>query len=160
MKTDKYRVIVAKPCMYGMGRPEFLAATLRDAGFEVTYLDLEQEFRSRAAELEKAGANVIMSAIEQTCESSANAAHEDRSDAVCVWIHPAHKRIYPWILDLVKKKGMKDALVFGGTLITPDDAEDFSKEHGVGRLFGPGALVSDVVAYLREELPRRRPARP
>ena len=54
---------------------------------------------------------------------------------------------------------MKDILIFGSSLIRPEDAEELSKQHGIGRIFGAGTDVRDVVAYLRKELPRRLPAR-
>jgi methylmalonyl-CoA mutase C-terminal domain/subunit len=150
-----YRVIVATPCIYGFGKPTILVAELNKAGFEVIPLDLEREFRPRMAELRKAGVNVIEAGLQETREAIAEAALRENADAVGFGIHNAHLRLYLEILDLLKEKGMKDVLLFGGSLITPEDAEGYSMQ-GVGRLFGPGTTTGEIVNYLRDELPRRR----
>ena len=68
----------------------------------------------------------------------------------------AHMTLFPEILGLMKKNKMDDVLLCGGGIIPPDDAAELSKM-GVGRLFGPGTDTRDIVKYLREEIPRRRP---
>ncbi len=131
----KFRVIVAKPGLDGHDRgAKVVAAALRDAGFEVIYTGLHQ-----------------------TCDLIANAALQEDADAVCVSIlSGAHMTIFPELLDLLKKKGMDDVLLCGGGIIPPDDAEAL-RHQGVGRLFGPGTDTRDIVRYLQEEIPRRRP---
>ena len=62
------------------------------------------------------------------------------------------------ILELMKKKGMKNILLFGGGLLAPEDAEALSKQ-GAGWIFGPGTQMCDVVKYLREKAPRRHSRR-
>ena len=130
--TKKYRVIVAKPGLDGHDRgAKIVAAALRDAGFEVIYTGLHQ-----------------------TCEAIVNAALQEDADAICVSIlSGAHMTIFPEIMDLMKKKGMKDVLLCGGGIIPPEDAEELAKL-GVGRLFGPGTDTREIVKYLHDELPR------
>ncbi len=134
----KFRVIVAKPGLDGHDRgAKVVAAALRDAGFEVIYTGLHQ-----------------------TPESIVNAAVQEDADAVCVSIlSGAHMTLFPEILDLMRQKGLKDVLLCGGGVIPPEDAEQLSGL-GVGRLFGPGTDTREIVAYLREEIARRRPAGP
>jgi methylmalonyl-CoA mutase C-terminal domain/subunit len=134
-QTRKFRVIVAKPGLDGHDRgAKVVAAALRDAGFEVIYTGLHQ-----------------------TCETIVNAALQEDADAVCVSIlSGAHMTVFPEILELMAKKGMKDVLLCGGGIIPPEDAEALAKL-GVGRLFGPGTDTRDIVKYLEEEIPRRRP---
>ena len=131
----KFRVIVAKPGLDGHDRgAKVVAAALRDAGFEVIYTGLHQ-----------------------TSEMIVNAALQEDADAVCVSIlSGAHMTLFPEILDLMKQKKMDDVLICGGEIIPPDDAEELRKL-GVGRLFGPGTDTRDIIRYLQEEIPRRRP---
>jgi len=130
----KSRVIVAKPGLDGHDRgAKIVAAALRDAGFEVIYTGLHQ-----------------------TCEAIVNAALQEDADAICVSIlSGAHMTILPEIFDLMKKKGMDGVLLCGGGIIPPEDADELTRM-GVGRLFGPGTDTRDIVAYLREEISRRR----
>jgi methylmalonyl-CoA mutase C-terminal domain/subunit len=132
----KFRVIVAKPGLDGHDRgAKVVAAALRDGGFEVIYTGLHQ-----------------------TCEAIVNAALQEDADAVCVSIlSGAHMTLFPEILDLMAKKGMKDVLLCGGGIIPQEDADELNRR-GVGRLFGPGTDTREIVKYLEEEIPRRRPA--
>jgi methylmalonyl-CoA mutase, C-terminal domain len=130
----KWRILVAKPGLDGHDRgAKIVAAALRDAGFEVIYTGLHQ-----------------------TCEMVVNAALQEDVDAVCVSIlSGAHMTLIPEIHELMKKKGMGDVLLCGGGIIPPDDAAELY-QLGVGRLFGPGTDTRDIIAYLNEELPKRR----
>ena len=131
----KFRIIVAKPGLDGHDRgAKVVAAALRDSGFEVIYTGLHQ-----------------------TCEMIVNAALQEDADAVCVSIlSGAHMTLFPEILALMKEKKMDDVLLCGGGIIPHDDAAELAKL-GVGRLFGPGTDTRDIVKYLQEEIPRRRP---
>jgi len=132
----KFRIIVAKPGLDGHDRgAKVVAAALRDAGFEVIYTGLHQ-----------------------TCESIVDAALQEDADAVCVSIlSGAHMTVFPEILALMKAGGMADVLLCGGGIIPPEDAAELTKL-GVGRLFGPGTDTREIIKYLQEEIPRRRPA--
>jgi methylmalonyl-CoA mutase C-terminal domain/subunit len=48
-----------------------------------------------------------------------------------------------------------DVLLFGGGIVPRADLPALT-EMGVGRIFTPGATTGEVVAYLREEIGRRR----
>jgi methylmalonyl-CoA mutase C-terminal domain/subunit len=135
ISARKFRVIVAKPGLDGHDRgAKVVAAALRDAGFEVIYTGLHQ-----------------------TCETIVNAALQEDADAICVSIlSGAHMTVFPEMLDLMAKKGMKDVLLCGGGIIPQEDADALAQQ-GVGRLFGPGTDTRDIVKYLGEEIPKRRP---
>ena len=135
MTERKIRVLVAKPGLDGHDRgAKVVARALRDAGFEVIYTGLHQ-----------------------TCEMIVNAALQEDADAVCVSIlSGAHMTLFPEILDLMRERKMGDVLLCGGGIIPPDDAAELAKQ-GVGRLFGPGTDTRDIIKYLNEEIPRRRP---
>jgi methylmalonyl-CoA mutase C-terminal domain/subunit len=133
--SRRFRVIVGKPGLDGHDRgAKVVAAALRDAGFEVIYTGLHQ-----------------------TCEMIVDAALQEDADAVCVSIlSGAHMTLFPEILSLMKARKMDDVLLCGGGIIPPDDAAELAKL-GVGRLFGPGTDTREIVKYLRDEIPRRRP---
>jgi methylmalonyl-CoA mutase C-terminal domain/subunit len=138
MNPRKFRVIVAKPGLDGHDRgAKIVAASLRDAGFEVIYTGLHQ-----------------------TAEMIVNAALQEDADAICISIlSGAHMTLFPEILDLMKQRKMGDVLLCGGGIIPPEDCLALSKL-GVGRLFGPGADTREIVKYLQEEIPRLRPPQP
>jgi methylmalonyl-CoA mutase C-terminal domain/subunit len=134
--SRKFRILVAKPGLDGHDRgAKVVAAALRDAGFEVIYTGLHQ-----------------------TCEMIVTAALQEDVDAICVSIlSGAHMTLFPEIMELMRQRKMKDVLLCGGGIIPPEDAEELYTK-GVGRLFGPGTDTRDIVKYLNEELPKRRPA--
>jgi methylmalonyl-CoA mutase C-terminal domain/subunit len=130
----KYRVLVAKPGLDGHDRgAKVVAAALRDSGFEVIYTGLHQ-----------------------TSEMIVNAALQEDADAVCVSIlSGAHMTLFPEILNLMKKRKMRNVLLCGGGVIPPEDVAALNKM-GVGRLFGPGTDTREIVTYLNEALPKLR----
>ena len=60
----------------------------------------------------------------------------------------AHMTIFPKILTLMKEKGLAEVLLFGGGIIPEKDIKAL-KELGVGELFTPGTLTTDIVSYVR-----------
>jgi methylmalonyl-CoA mutase C-terminal domain/subunit len=55
----------------------------------------------------------------------------------------------------MRKHGLDDVLLTGGGIIPEEDRVALAAR-GVGRLFGPGTHTQDLVAYIREEVRRRR----
>jgi methylmalonyl-CoA mutase C-terminal domain/subunit len=131
---QKYRILLAKPGLDGHDRGvKVIAAALRDAGFEVIYTGLRQ-----------------------TPDQIIEAAVEEDVDAIGVSIlSGAHMTLFPAILELMKKKGVDDMLLFGGGIISEGDAARL-QDMGCGRIFGPGTPTPDVVRYMKEVLPGRR----
>ena len=124
----KIRVLVAKPGLDGHDRgAKVIAASFRDAGFEVIYTGLHQ-----------------------TPEMIVNAAVQEDVDVVALSVlSGAHMTLFPRVLELLKEEGADGVLLTGGGIIPETDMEAL-KEAGVGRLFGPGTPTSEAVAYIRE----------
>jgi len=136
MSGRPFRVLIAKPGLDGHDRgAKVIARALRDAGFEVIYTGLRQ-----------------------TPEQIATAAVQEDVDAVGLSIlSGAHRRLFPAVIERLREAGAGDILVFGGGII-PEEDIPFLREAGVARVFLPGTDTRDVVAFLREELERRRAA--
>ena len=126
------RVLIAKPGLDGHDRgAKVIVRALRDAGFEVIY-----------------------TGIRQTPEMVAVAAMQEDVDAVGLsLLSGAHLTLFPAICKQLKKKGLKDVLVFGGGIIPDEDVATLRKA-GVDRVFGPGTALQEIVDYLKEKLSR------
>jgi methylmalonyl-CoA mutase C-terminal domain/subunit len=124
----KIRVLVAKAGLDGHDRgAKVVAASFRDAGFEVIYTGLHQ-----------------------TPEQVVEAAIQEDVDVIAVsLLSGAHMTIFPEVVNLLREKGAGHVLVTGGGIIPPQDMEMLGKQ-GVGRLFGPGSPTADAVEYIRE----------
>ena len=124
------RVLIAKPGLDGHDRgAKVIVRALRDAGFEVIY-----------------------TGIRQTPEMIAAAAMQEDVDAVGLsLLSGAHMTLFPEIVKQLKKKGLKDMLVFGGGIIPDEDVKPLQKA-GVDRVFGPGTPIAAIVDYLNEKL--------
>ena len=124
------RVLIAKPGLDGHDRgAKVIVRALRDAGFEVIY-----------------------TGIRQTPEMIAAAAMQEDVDAVGLsLLSGAHLTLFPEICKQLKKKGLKDVLVFGGGIIPEEDVKPLQKA-GVDRVFGPGTSLQVIVDYLKEKL--------
>ena len=131
------RVVVAKAGLDGHDRgAKVVARALRDAGMEVIY-----------------------TGVHQTPEQVVETALQEDADAIGVsLLSGAHMYVFPRIAELMKEKGLDDVLLFGGGIIPEDDAERL-KEHGVERVFQPGASLEEIVTYLREAVARKRGGR-
>ncbi len=133
-ETQPIRVLVAKPGLDGHDRgAKVVASSFRDAGFEVIYTGLRQ-----------------------TPEMIVNAARDEDVDVIGLSIHSgAHLTLFRKITDILKAEDMLDVLVTGGGIIPEEDHEALSAM-GVGRLFGPGTPTTELIAYIEDEVGRRR----
>jgi len=133
-ETGHFRILLAKPGLDGHDRGvHVIAAALRDAGFEVIYTGLRQ-----------------------TPQSIVQAALQEDVDAIGLSVlSGAHMTQFPQVLELMKTEGLNNVLLFGGGIIPQEDMDSLVKM-GVGRLFGPGTPMQEIVAYLRESLPMDR----
>jgi len=134
MPDRKIRVLICKPGLDGHDRgAKVVAAALRDAGMEVIYTGLRQ-----------------------TPEMIVETAIQEDADAIGLSLHSAaHMTIFPRVLKLLKKRKADHILLTGGGIIPDDDRLELEKM-GIGRLFGPGARSDEFVAYINEEVGRRR----
>ena len=123
----KIRVLVAKPGLDGHDRgAKVIAASFRDAGFEVIYTGLHQ-----------------------TPEMIVSAAVQEDVDVVALSVlSGAHMTLFPRVRELLAAEGADHVLLTGGGIIPEEDMAALSAQ-GVGRLFGPGTPTSEAVAYIR-----------
>jgi methylmalonyl-CoA mutase C-terminal domain/subunit len=130
-KERKIRVLVAKPGLDSHDRgAKIVARALRDAGMEVIYTGLRQ-----------------------TPEQIAETAMQEDVDVVGLSIlSGAHPTLFPKIMQLLKKKGMTDVVVFAGGIIPQEDVPAL-KKIGVREVFGPGTPTSVLVDYLKKNVP-------
>ena len=128
--TGKIRVLIAKVGLDGHDRgAKVVAAALRDAGMEVIYTGLRK-----------------------TPEMIVEAAIQEDVDAVGISIlSGAHMTVFPKVVNLLKRNGLNDVLLFGGGII-PDKDIDELKKIGVGNLFTPGSSTVEIVNYLRQKV--------
>lgn len=122
------RVLVAKAGLDGHDRgAKVVAASLRDAGFEVIYTGLRQ-----------------------TPEMIVEAALQEDVDCIGLSVHSgAHMTIFPRVLGLLREREGTGILLTGGGIIPEADAKALEAQ-GVGRLFGPGTPLADVADYIRK----------
>ncbi len=124
----KIRVLVAKPGLDGHDRgAKVIAASFRDAGFEVIYTGLHQ-----------------------TPEMVVNAAVQEDVDVVALSVlSGAHMTLFPRVLALLNEEGADHMLLTGGGIISEEDMKSLAAQ-GVGQLFGPGTSTTDAIAYVRD----------
>jgi methylmalonyl-CoA mutase C-terminal domain/subunit len=129
-KERKIRVLVAKPGLDSHDRgAKIVARALRDAGMEVIYTGLRQ-----------------------TPEQIAETALQEDVDVVGLSIlSGAHPTLFPKIMQLLKKKGMTDVVVFAGGIIPQEDVPAL-KKIGIKEVFGPGTPTSVLVEYLKKNV--------
>ena len=126
----RIRVLVAKPGLDGHDRgAKVVARALRDAGFEVIYTGLRQ-----------------------TPEQIAEAALQEDVNVVAMSIlSGAHPHLFPKIVNLVREKGLTDALIIGGGVIPEGDIPAL-KAAGVSEVFTPGTPTTAIVEYIKENV--------
>ncbi|MFQ5752066.1 MAG: cobalamin B12-binding domain-containing protein [bacterium] len=130
----KIRILVAKAGLDGHDRgAKVIASALRDAGFEVIY-----------------------SGLHQTPEMIVEAALQEDVDVIGVsLLSGAHMTLFPKIKKLMEEKGLTDVLLTGGGIIPPEDVKALEKM-GTGKLFGPGSITSDIIAYIKDWVAKNR----
>ncbi len=135
-KERPLRIIVAKPGLDGHDRgAKIIARALRDSGFEVIYTGLHQ-----------------------TPEMIVAAAIQEDVDAVGLSVlSGAHMTIFPAVIDLLRREGAGDVVVFGGGIVPQDDVPRL-KELGVAEIFLPGSSTQAIVDWIRSNVHPRAEA--
>jgi len=125
--SRKIRILVAKPGLDGHDRgAKIIARALRDEGFEVIYTGLHQ-----------------------TPEMIVAAAVQEDVDGIGLSIMSgAHMTLFPAVIDLLRKEGAQDVVVFGGGIIPDSDIEPL-KQLGVAQIFTPGATTRAIADWVR-----------
>jgi methylmalonyl-CoA mutase C-terminal domain/subunit len=127
------RVVVAKVGLDGHDRgAKVVARALRDAGMEVIYTGLHQ-----------------------TPEQVVAAAIEEDAQAIGLSVHSgAHLTLFPRVVELLRAADAADVCVFGGGIIPAADVAVL-REQGVAAVFTPGAPMTDIVEWVRANVPER-----
>jgi methylmalonyl-CoA mutase C-terminal domain/subunit len=127
MADRKIKVIIAKPGLDGHDRgAKVVARALVEAGMEVVYLGLQQ-----------------------TPDSIVRAAEEEDADVIGLSIlSGAHMTNFRRVRELMLGAGLGDRLLTGGGIIPTRDQEKL-KELGIGKVFGPGDDLQEIVEYIR-----------
>jgi methylmalonyl-CoA mutase C-terminal domain/subunit len=131
--TRKIRVLIAKPGLDSHDRgAKVVARALRDAGMEVIYTGLRQ-----------------------TPEQIVETALQEDVDVIGLSIlSGAHKTLFPRIMELLKKQGLSDVMVFAGGIVPEEDIIEM-KKLGIKEIFGPGTTTDSIIQYVRDNLPKR-----
>jgi methylmalonyl-CoA mutase C-terminal domain/subunit len=130
MSENKIRVLMSKPGIDGHWRGGIVVSrALRDAGMELIFGGF------------------------QNVREIAEAAIQEDVDVIGLSIHSgAHFAYTQQLIDILKEKGVFDniLIVVGGVI----PAQDFDKlkEMGVGNVFGPGSMTSDIVSYIKSQI--------
>jgi len=129
-KKKKIRVLIAKPGLDSHDRgAKIVARALRDAGMEVIYTGLRQ-----------------------TPEQIAETALQEDVDVIGLSIlSGAHATLFPKIMQLLKKKGMTDVMVFAGGIIPEEDVPALKKT-GIKEVFGPGTPTSTLIEFVKNNV--------
>lgn len=112
---------------------EVVSMLLRDAGFEVVYLG-----------------------VNQTPQTIVEAAIQEDVDAIGISSHAANYSLIEELMDLVRANDLDDVLVVCGGNI-PKQQIQMLTARGVAKVFTPGAASDDIVEYLVNNA-RRSPA--
>jgi len=129
------RCLVAKVGLDGHDRgAHVISRAFRDAGFEVIYSGLH-----------RAPDEIVQATVQ-----------EDVDVLGVSILSGAHDTLVPKIIDgLEEYDALDDTLVLVGGII-PDEDETELKELGVAEVFGPGASMEEMIAFVRENVPDRR----
>jgi methylmalonyl-CoA mutase C-terminal domain/subunit len=133
-KKRRLRVLVAKPGLDGHDRgARIIARAYRDAGFEVVYTGLHQ-----------------------TPEEIVQAAIQEDVDMIGLSsLAGAHLYLFPRVIELLEQSGADDIVVCGGGIFPEEDIPKLKKA-GIKEIFTPGTPLSEVVAWVEENVEARR----
>lgn len=133
MKTNKIKVLIAKPGLDGHDRGAIaVAQALRDAGMEVLYTGIRQT-------------------PQQIVETSIQ---EDVAVLGLSCLSGAHLTLFKEVTSLLKKKGVKGLLIFAGGIIPDEDIAKI-KKMGIKEVFPPGSPLSQIVQFI-EKMVRKK----
>lgn len=129
----RIRILIAKPGLDGHDRgAKLISRVLAEAGVEVIYTG---KF--------------------QSAEQIVGAAIQEAVDGIGLSVlSGSHMTIFGKVLDLLKRNGEDDILVFGGGVIMPDDIHALELM-GVDKVFPPDTPTVQIVEYVRS-FPERR----
>ena len=130
-RTQPIRVVLAKIGLDGHDRGvQVVARALRDAGMEVIYTGLWQSPEAVVRAVEEEDADVLGISL----------------------LSGAHMTLLPTLLDMLRERELEHVLVVVGGIIPPADIPGL-EAMGVGKVFTPGAGLTEIAEYIRQALP-------
>ena len=131
MGGQKIKVIITKVGLDGHDRgAKVVASLLREAGMEVVYLGMYQ-----------------------SVEGIIKAAIDEDADVIGVsYLSGEHLVYTPKIVEQMKENGMDDVLFIAGGSFPPEDIPTM-KAMGIDEVFRGGSLTTDIIDYLRKNVP-------
>ena len=126
----RIRVLIAKPGLDGHDRgAKVLIHALKDAGMEIIYTGLHK-----------------------TIPEIVNSALEEDVDVIGMSIYSgAHLPLSKQLMELIKKKGLKDKLILVGGNIPHKDTETL-KSYGVNGVFPTGSALDEITTFIHERI--------
>jgi methylmalonyl-CoA mutase C-terminal domain/subunit len=127
-QSPPLRIVLAKVGLDGHDRGiQIVARGLRDAGFHVIY-----------------------SGLWQTPEAVVRTVADEDADWLGLsLLSGAHMTLVPRVLELLRQAGFGDVGVMVGGIVPEADVEKLT-QMGVGKIFGPGTAISEIVDFLRQ----------
>jgi methylmalonyl-CoA mutase C-terminal domain/subunit len=127
-QSPPLRIILAKVGLDGHDRGiQIVARGLRDAGFHVIY-----------------------SGLWQTPEAVVRTVADEDADWLGLsLLSGAHMTLVPRVLELLRQAGFGDVGVMVEGIVPEADVEKLT-QMGVGKIFGPGTAISEIVDFLRQ----------
>jgi len=124
------KVLIAKAGLDGHERGALVVAMgLRDAGMEVVY-----------------------TGIRNTPEQIVASAMQEDVDVIGLSsLSGGHMAQFTRVMELLKEKKLKGALVFAGGII-PDDDVSKLKKLGIKEIFGPGSSISSIAEFVKKNI--------
>ncbi|HII72929.1 TPA: cobalamin B12-binding domain-containing protein [Sulfurisphaera tokodaii] len=134
MSQKRIKVLVAKLGLDGHDRgAKVIARALKDAGMEVVYTGLRQ-----------------------TPEQIVKSAIQEDVDVIGISIlSGAHLELVPYVVNLMREKGLNDVVLVVGGVIPPQDIPKL-KEMGVDEVFLPGSSLKEVVEKITKAVETKR----
>lgn len=107
----------------------------------------DRGIRYIARKLREAGMEIIFTRYKTTEDIVKSAIQEDVDVIGISFSVGGHTVVTAEVVNLMKKKDIKDTLIIVGGII-PEDDVPYLLGLGVGKTFGPGSYADDIVSYI------------